>query len=88
VTTAAGRPRWHHRDRRPRPHGLRPALPYFLDHRGFAVLVETSRRVEVDLCASDPDVAWIEVIHDKPLQLVVLHGIYSPANGSTICTVP
>jgi len=49
-------------------------MPYYLDARGFGVLVRTDRRVEVDLCASDPDIAWLEVVDDEPLQLLVLHG--------------
>lgn len=36
-------------------------MPYWLDGRGFGVLMQTDRRVRVDLCATDPNVAAIEV---------------------------
>lgn len=49
-------------------------MPYYLDARGFGVLFETSRRVDVDLCATDGNVAWIEVVSGKPLQWLVFHG--------------
>ena len=49
-------------------------MPYFLDARGFGVLARTDHRVHVDLCRTDPDVAWLEVIDDAPVELVVFHG--------------
>ncbi len=49
-------------------------MPYWLDARGFGVLVDTHHRVEVDLCASDPDRAWVEVVDDAPVELVIFHG--------------
>ncbi len=49
-------------------------MPYYLDARGFGVLALTSARVEVDLCAADPEVAWLEVISGEPLELLVFHG--------------
>lgn len=49
-------------------------MPYYLDARGFGVLVRTDHRVHVDLCGADTDVAWLEVIDDAPLELVVFHG--------------
>ena len=57
-------------------------MPWWLDWRGFGVLVETSARVDVDLCSTEPDAAWIEVEHRDPAQTneqrsmraVVLHG--------------
>lgn len=49
-------------------------MPYWVDHRGFGVLVETTRRVNVDLCASNPELAWIEVIDSRPLSMVILPG--------------
>ncbi len=47
-------------------------MPYYLDGRGFGGLFHTSHPVEVDLCATDPDVAWFEVRGD--LDLVVFAG--------------
>jgi alpha-glucosidase len=35
-------------------------MPYYYDARGFAGLWQTDRKVEVDLCASDPAAAWFE----------------------------
>lgn len=49
-------------------------MPYYLDPRGFGALVQSSRRVEVDLCATDPAVAWLEVVSPDPVSLLVLHG--------------
>lgn len=49
-------------------------MPYYLDARGFGVLVRTDHRVEADVCATDPGVAWLEVIDGAPLELVVFHG--------------
>jgi alpha-glucosidase len=49
-------------------------MPYYLDGRGFGVLARTDHRVEVDVCATDPEVAWLEVIDDAPVELVVFHG--------------
>lgn len=57
-------------------------MPWWLDWRGFGVLLDTSARVGVDLCASEADVAWVEVEHRDPaqtneqrsLRAIVLHG--------------
>jgi len=49
-------------------------MPYWLDARGFGVLVMTDRRVDVDLCRSDPQVAWVEAVSSDPLRLLVFHG--------------
>ncbi|MEM7156169.1 MAG: TIM-barrel domain-containing protein [Myxococcota bacterium] len=49
-------------------------MPYFLDARGFGVLVQTDYRVEVDLCSSNADVAWFEVIDGAPVDMLVFHG--------------
>jgi alpha-glucosidase len=49
-------------------------MPYWLDARGFGVLVDTDYRVEVDLCASDPELAWVEVVNGEPVEWVLLHG--------------
>ena len=48
-------------------------MPYYLDARGFGVLVDTDRRTIVDLCR-ESDTAWLEVIDDRPLELIVFHG--------------
>ncbi|MGD8823990.1 MAG: glycoside hydrolase family 31 protein [Myxococcales bacterium] len=49
-------------------------MPYYIDARGFGALFTTSRRVDVDLCATDQDIAWIEVISGAPVQWRVFHG--------------
>ncbi len=49
-------------------------MPYYLDARGFGVLARTDQRVDVDVCASDPKVAWLEVIDGAPVEMVVFHG--------------
>jgi alpha-glucosidase len=56
------------------PHTTYFPMPYYLDPRGFGVLVQTARRVEVDLCRGDAEVAWLEVISGQPLDLLVFHG--------------
>ena len=43
-------------------------MPYWLDLRGYAVLFDTSARVQVDLCATDPETARVEVEHGAPLR--------------------
>jgi sulfoquinovosidase len=49
-------------------------MPYYLDVRGFGVLFDTARRVQLDLCAADPAVAWIEVIGGDSIEWTVFHG--------------
>lgn len=57
-------------------------MPWWMDWRGFGVLVDTSARVNVDLCDTDADVAWVEVEHRDPeatnerssLRTLVFHG--------------
>lgn len=49
-------------------------MPWYLDARGFGVLVDTARRVDVDLCAGDPQRAWIEVVGGSVLRWQVFHG--------------
>ncbi len=49
-------------------------MPYYIDARGFGALFDTTRRVDVDLCASDEAVAWIEVISGAPVQWRVFQG--------------
>jgi alpha-glucosidase len=56
------------------PHTTYFPMPYWLDARGWGALVLTDRRVEVDLCASDPDVAWVEAVAGAPLEVLVFHG--------------
>lgn len=48
--------------------------PYWLDWRGFGVLVDTDARVLVDLCAETSNVAWVEVEDDEPLDVTVFQG--------------
>ncbi|MCB9620205.1 MAG: hypothetical protein H6724_12245 [Sandaracinus sp.] len=43
-------------------------MPWWLDWRGFGVLVDTHAKVNADLCATDADVAWLEVEHRRPGQ--------------------
>lgn len=49
-------------------------MPYYLDARGFGVLFDTARRVEVDICASDAGIAWIEVVGGSRIEWTVFHG--------------
>lgn len=57
-------------------------MPWWLDWRGFGVLTETSARVNVDLCVTDADAAWVETEHRDPdatneqrsMRALVLHG--------------
>ena len=49
-------------------------MPYYIDARGFGALFDTERRVDVDLCATDEDIAWIEVISGATVQWRVFHG--------------
>jgi len=49
-------------------------MPWWLDWRGFGVLVDTPVRALVDLCKTDPLVAWIEVEDAAPLDVLVFHG--------------
>lgn len=49
-------------------------MPYWLDLRGFGVLVDTSARTLVDLCDSDPGRAEVEVEDDAPLEISIFHG--------------
>ena len=49
-------------------------MPWWIDLRGFGVLVDTPVRTQVDLCASDPEVAWVEVEDDAPVEVLVFHG--------------
>jgi alpha-glucosidase len=49
-------------------------MPYYIDARGFGALFDTARRVDVDICATDPAIAWIEVISGAPVKWRVFHG--------------
>jgi alpha-glucosidase len=49
-------------------------MPYYIDARGFGALFDTNRRVNVDLCASDADIAWFEVITGGEIRWRVFHG--------------
>ncbi len=49
-------------------------MAWYLDVRGFGVLFETPRSVEVDLCASDPELAWFEVTSGEPLRAELYSG--------------
>jgi len=49
-------------------------MPFYIDVRGFGVLFDTARRVDVDLCATDAEVASIEVVGGERVQWRVLHG--------------
>jgi alpha-glucosidase len=56
------------------PHTTYFPMPWWIDWRGFGVLVDTLARTNVDLCGSDPGVAWVEVEDDAPLDVLVMHG--------------
>jgi alpha-glucosidase len=49
-------------------------MPYYIDARGFGALFDTKRRVNVDVCATDDNVAWFEVISGGALRWRVFHG--------------
>ena len=49
-------------------------MPWWLDWRGFGVLVDTPARTLVDLCKTDANVAWLEVEDAAPLDVLVFHG--------------
>jgi len=49
-------------------------MPYYIDARGFGALFNTKRRVLVDLCASDENIAWVEVVSGAPVVWRVFHG--------------
>jgi alpha-glucosidase (family GH31 glycosyl hydrolase) len=49
-------------------------MPFYVDARGFGVLVETDRRTVVDVCATDPEVAWLEVESAEPWSALVFTG--------------
>ncbi len=49
-------------------------MPWYLDARGFGVLFETDYRTNVDLCATDAEVAWIEVMAGGELSWRVFDG--------------
>lgn len=49
-------------------------MPWWVDWRGFGVMIDTPARTLVDLCASDPEVAWIEVEDGAPVDALVFHG--------------
>lgn len=49
-------------------------MPYYIDARGFGALFDTKRRVLVDLCRSDQNIAWVEVVSGAPVVWRVFHG--------------
>ena len=49
-------------------------MPWWLDWRGFGVLIDTPVRTLVDLCRSNPQVAWVEVEDAAPFDVLVFHG--------------
>ncbi|MEM8608679.1 MAG: TIM-barrel domain-containing protein [Myxococcota bacterium] len=49
-------------------------MPYYVDARGFGALFDTSRRVLVDLCATDENVAWFEIVSGGRVAWRVFHG--------------
>lgn len=46
-------------------------MPYYFDPRGFGGLFRTQQPVEVDLCASDPALAWFELRDGIDLSIYV-----------------
>lgn len=53
-------------------------MPWWIDWRGFGVMIDTPARTLVDLCVEAPDVAWVEVEDDAPVEVLVLHGPTTP----------
>jgi alpha-glucosidase len=49
-------------------------MPYYIDARGFGTLFDTKARLNVDLCSSDEDIAWFEVITGGTVRWRVFHG--------------
>ena len=49
-------------------------MPYYMDARGFGVLMETDYRVEAELCAADSARAELEVVGDTSLNWRVFIG--------------
>ena len=49
-------------------------MPYFLDARGFGVMLRTPHRVYTDLCKTDPAQATLEVMSGDEVEMVVFHG--------------
>jgi alpha-glucosidase len=49
-------------------------MPYYIDARGFGALFDTKARVNVDLCRSDEEIAWFEVITGGTVRWRVFHG--------------
>jgi alpha-glucosidase len=49
-------------------------MPYYIDARGFGVLFDSSARLNVDLCKTDEDIAWFEVITGGAVRWRVFHG--------------
>ena len=49
-------------------------MPYFMDARGWGMLLNTDYRTVVDLCQSDKDVAWFEVESQEPLDADLFQG--------------
>ena len=49
-------------------------MPWYLDARGFGVLLESDYRVEADICASDSQRAELEVVGDTALRWRVFAG--------------
>lgn len=49
-------------------------MPWWIDWRGFGVLVDTPARTLVDLCQTDPAIAWVEVEDVAPTDVLVFHG--------------
>ena len=49
-------------------------MPWYLDARGFGVLLESDYRVEADICSSNPKRAELEVVGDSELRWRVFAG--------------
>ncbi|MCB9778592.1 MAG: hypothetical protein H6742_08530 [Alphaproteobacteria bacterium] len=49
-------------------------MPWWLDARGFGLLWQTDHRVNVDLCATDEAVAWVELMQGDAIVWTVMHG--------------
>jgi len=49
-------------------------MPWVFDARGHGLLLLTDHRVEADVCSTDPETAFLEVVSGEPLSAIVFHG--------------
>lgn len=50
-------------------------MPYYLDAKnGYGVLFETDYRSYADICNTNEEFAWFEIMSDEPISLLLFHG--------------